>query len=534
MTRVSDQLTIDDLAGLFGRFEEDLRQSMFVRDVAAASSSALDPRKISQAYLRTATAGGGALWGAVYSADVPNARLLASVEPSAASLRFSAEVDRDLICDEPTFASGVLPTVMPPGLVADTEAPPHVWVLGPIRFGNECLGAAVLGFESEELMPHAAVLNDAYRQLASALHNAGLYEAQSEVARLSRILDDADVRMLASATPEDVCAIAEQGLEDALGTCAIDLQLPHESDARTHQARMDASVRGGRLDVTFRIMERPGSLRVTGGPERRHYTPAEVDFVQRLVSTMALAAESRMLQIERDQMMRARENWVADLSHDIRTPLATIRGYAELLATGEGVDEEEVQRQAGLIAKQATAIERLVKDLRNAFEAHFSTLPVAMTSADIAPLVEEALQAAVWHAGRGRSEIPFERPDHPVFALVDESHFSRVVANIATNAFVHNPPETTVRALLTCDAAAAHITIADDGLGMAPSLAERACKRGERGDSGAPGSGLGMAIVHELTQAIGGQVRVDSVQGRGTSVTVTVPLDPARREACKP
>lgn len=530
---MSEQFTIDDLAGLFGRFEEDLRQSMFVRDIAEASSSALDQREIARAYLRTATSGGGALWGAVYSADMPTARLLASLEPSSAALRFSAEVDRDLICTEPTLATGVLPRAMPPGLIADAEAPPHVWVLGPIRYGKECLGAAVLGFESEETMPHGAILNDAYRQLASALHNAGLYEAQSSVARLGRILDDADVRMLASATPDDVCTVAQQAIEEALGVCDVELTLPRESDARTHAARMDATVRGGRLEVTFRITERPGSLRVAGEPERRHYTPAEVDFVQRLVSTMALAAESRMLQIERDQMMRARENWVADLSHDIRTPLATIRGYAELLATGSDIDESEVQRQSALIAKQATAIERLVQDLRNAFEAHFSTLPVTVNPVDIVPLVEEALQAALWHAGRGRSEVPFERPAHPVVALVDESHFSRVVANIATNAFVHNPPETKVRALLTCDREHAHVTIADDGLGMDPGLAERACRRGERGDSGAPGSGLGMAIVHELTQAIGGQVRVDSVQGKGTSVTVSVPLDSSQSEGCR-
>jgi signal transduction histidine kinase len=523
----AEQFTIEDLAGLFGRFEEDLRQSMLVKDLAAASASALDAAEVAHAYLETAATAGAALWGAVWAAAGDSAELLAEFSPGDVPVRFATGVPLAEPCGAELTTSGRLPHELPPGLdVAPVGGDGHAWVRGELRHGGECLGSVVLGFDAPDAVPQGGILGDAFARLASALHNARLYEAQALAARLNRLLDDADVRMLASATPEDVSAIARESIAEGLGACDVAITLPDASAPTTHVARIELVVKADRLEASFRVMERPGRVRIDGGG-RREFSPAELDFVTRLVSTMALAVESRMLQVERDELMRAREQWVADLSHDIRTPLASIRGYAELLSTGSGIDEAEVQREAGLIARQATAIERLVEDLQTAFRLRFDKLPVSLTSTDIGPLVAEALEAALWHAGRGRSEIPFDRPEQPVQALVDRSHFSRVVANIATNALVHNPPETRVSAVLTAEAGRAHLTIADDGLGMDEALAERVCRRGQRGpDRGVPGSGLGMAIAHELTHAMGGQIRVESAQGRGTAVTVSVPLDP--------
>jgi len=522
-SHTGEQLTINDLEGLFGRFEEDLQQSMLVRELAAAASTALDAAALSQAYLETASAAGGVAWGAVYAAGHPSARLLAAVPLDARRFSFASSVPRDEICGNRAATSGRLEESYPPGLAGVHPSPAHHWVLSTIGSSDECLGGVVLGFENAEDVPHPGVLTDAVRQLSAALHNARLYEHQARSAQLNRVLDDADVRMMASTTPEDILAITRASMQDGLDARDIAIELPSEAAPISASARTAVSVHEGRLVASFRVMERAGELRLSVEPGRE-LAAMEVAFAQRLLSTMSLALESRMLHLERDRMMRVREEWVADLSHDIRTPLATIRGYAELLATGSGVEESEVRREAGLIARQASAIERLVQDLQTAFKLHFSTLPVSLVSTELGSVVEEALEAALWHAGRGHGPVVLDRPDHPIRALVDPSHFSRIVSNLAINAFVHNPPETPVRALLDHDEEHAFVTIADDGLGMDPKLAARACRRGERGDRQGPGSGLGMAIVHELTQALGGQVRVDSAKGRGTSVTVSVPL----------
>jgi len=507
---------------------------MFVRDVAAASCEALAVPEIARAYLKTATTAGGAAWGAVYMVEGDVARLAATAAQKPEAPSFGAEVPRSALCDaSETGTTRTVASAPPPGMTSPADASGHVWVLGRMSFGGECLAAVVLGFESEDRVPHGAVLDDAHTRLAAVLHNARLYEAQGRSARLSALLDEADVRMLASATPEDVWSVTVRTLEEGLDAYAVVLSLPDDATPKTRAARIGVVLKGDRLEATFRVMERPGSLRLRLPAKRGPLDQSELDFVQRLLSTTALAVESQLLQRERERLMRAREDWVADLSHDIRTPLASIRGYAELLATGTGIDEAEVQREAGLIARQATAIERLVQDLHTAFRLRCNTLPVSLTSVDLIPIVQEALEIAIWHAGRGRADVPFEHPDHPVFARIDPSHFSRIVTNLATNAFVHNPPETHVWAALTCDISRAHVVVADDGLGMDPELAERVRLRGERGPGqSTPGSGLGMAIVHELTRDIGGQVRIDSAQGRGTAVTVSVELDREKTSGC--
>lgn len=522
----SEHLTIEDLAGLFGRFEEDLRQTMFVKDVAAASSAALDVAEIADAYLHATITAGVASWGALYTVADDSAHLQAVAPQQPGFPAFAPDLSRATVCDAgPGITSGRVVDTSPPGLTDTGGREADAWAFGRVAHGGECLGAVVLGFESEERRPHEAVLEDAFGRLASALHNARLYESQARAARLSGLLEDADVRMLASATSEDVFEITRATLLEALHADDVQLKLPGEDAPMMHRERTDLGVSDGVLEATFRVMERPGELRLVLPRGRPEPDAAELDFVRRLLSTTALAVEARLLQRERDQLMRAREEWVADLSHDIRTPLASIRGYAELLATGSGIDEQEVQREAKLIARGATAIERLVEDLHTAFRLRVSTLPASLEAVDLVPVVTEALEIAIWHAGRGRLGVPFEHPDPPVMALVDPSHYSRIVTNLATNAFVHNPPETHVWARLECDATRAHLTIADDGLGMDPDLAQRACVRGERGATHSPGSGLGMAIVLELASAIGGQVSIDSAQGRGTAVTVSVALD---------
>lgn len=530
----SEYLTIDDLAGLFGRFEEDLRQTIFVRDVAAASSAGLDVDDIARAYLDASTTAGGAEWGALYVVNHDRAELRGVVAQTADPPGFDEEIDTAAVCDSSaSVKSGTTAASPPPGLNEVGGAGAHSWVASEIRFGRECLAASVLGFISEERVPHDSTLRDAHTRLAAALHNARLFEAQSRSAELGRLLDDADVRMLASATPDDVWSVTVQTLEEALGAREVVLTLPDETTPTTSAARIGVELKVDRLAISFRVRERPGSMHLRLPKKRRGLDTMEQDFVTRLLSTTALAVEAQLLQREREGLMRAREEWVADLSHDIRTPLASIRGYAELLATGTGVDEQEVRREAGLIARQATAIERLVEDLHTAFRLRGNSLPVSLVSVDLTPIAEEALEIAIWHAGRGRIHVPFEHPAHPVFARVDPLHFSRIVTNLAANAFVHNTPETKVWASLACDGTDAHLTVADDGCGMDSKLAQRVLRRGERGpDRTAPGSGLGMAIVHELASDIGARVRIDSAQGSGTAVTVSVELDPSRDSDC--
>lgn len=522
---MSEQLTIEDLAGLFGRFEEDLRQSLFVKNIAAAASATLDPEGIARAFLKTAIEAGGVGWGAVFTTSEGRARLLAADAAAGASVLHFAPAPRARQCVETETRSGRLPANRPPHLVSAVGPMRDHWLSGSMPYGSHECVEVVLGFPDADAAPHSGVFEDMLARLASALRNAGLYHVQERAARLARVLDEADVRMLGSESVEAICDVARASIGEALGAMDVELTLPQESDPRMPQTRSRLRVKSGTLEARFRVMERAGLLRARLAAGTRSIGEDERDFVSRLLSNTALAIESRMLQLERDRLMRAREEWVADLSHDIRTPLASIRGYAELLSTGSDIPEHEVQREAGLIARQAKAIERLVEDLHSAFRLRCDVMPVTIAPADLVPLTEEALEIALWHAGRGRHEVPFEHPPGAVVAMVDQSHYQRIVTNLATNAFVHNPPETRVWAVLRTDDTHARITVADSGLGMDAELAGRVHERGERGTTGrAAGSGLGMAIVHELAGAIDGTVDIVTTPGEGTEITVSVPL----------
>lgn len=523
---MSEQLTIEDLAGLFGRFEQDLRQTLFVKDVAAAASESLDPEGIARAFLRTAIDEGGVRWGAVFATSEGSARLLASDAFGESAAPLFAPAPRVRHCAEPSTRQGHLPAVRPPHFVSAPRAlAASYWIAGVMPYGSHECVEMVLGFTDAESAPHGGVLEDALARLAAALRNADLYRTQERAARLGRVLDEADVRMLAAQSVEDISEIARATLAGALRARDVELTLPRESDPRMRQSRARLRTKGGMLEAAFRVNERAGSLRLHLPAGTRVLSDDERDFVSRLLSNTALAVESRMLQAERERLMRAREEWVADLSHDIRTPLASIRGYAELLSTGSDIPGHEVRREAGLIARQAKAIERLVEDLHSAFRLRCDVMPVTMAPADLVPLTDEALEIALWHAGRGRHEVPFDHPAGAVVAMVDPSHYQRIVTNLATNAFVHNPPETRVWAFMRSDDTHAHITIADSGLGMDAELAGRVHERGQRGTTGrAAGSGLGMAIVHELAGAIGGSVGIVTTPGEGTEITVSVPL----------
>ena len=112
--------------------------------------------------------------------------------------------------------------------------------------------------------------------------------------------------------------------------------------------------------------------------------------------------------------------------------------------------------------------------------------------------------------------------------LGDEDRLRQVIANIVGNALVHTPPATPIELRVDADGRAARIAVIDHGPGMPPDVAARVTQRFYRADPARArhrgGSGLGMSIADAAVIAHGGEIAVDSALGRGTTVTVTLPL----------
>jgi len=221
--------------------------------------------------------------------------------------------------------------------------------------------------------------------------------------------------------------------------------------------------------------------------------------------------------------------FVADASHELRTPVTTIRGYAELyriggLPAGEPLDEAMRRTE-----QEAVRMARLVDDLLTLAKLDRGR-PLERRPVDLAVLVADAARDAT--AVDGDRAITTALPALTGAAVVegDEDRLRQVIANVVGNALVHTPPGTPIELRVDATADRACVAVVDHGPGMPPDVAAKVTRRFYRADPARArhrgGSGLGMSIADAAVAAHGGSIGVDSTEGVGTTVTVSLPLAP--------
>lgn len=271
---------------------------------------------------------------------------------------------------------------------------------------------------------------------------------------------------------------------------------------------------------------------------------------------LALNAMLDRLETAFDERARTEERlrqFVGDASHELRTPVQTIRGYAEMYRMGALGDSTELDDAMRRTEQEAVRMAALVEELLTL--ARFDQArPLQRQAVDVAQLVRDAGADAL--AVQPERPIRVEAPDH---AIVDgdEYHLRQVLANVVGNAIVHTPVAAAVSIAVIVDATAGEVlvTVHDDGPGMPAELADRAFERFVRADtsrsrrrtgpgfgmsgpstsgpgtSGIGGSGLGLAIALAAVDAHGGTVTLETAEGRGTTVSIRLPGAPAALDA---
>ena len=228
---------------------------------------------------------------------------------------------------------------------------------------------------------------------------------------------------------------------------------------------------------------------------------------------------------ERTASERRLRRFVADASHELQTPLTSVRGYAELFRRGAADRPEDLANAMRRIEAEAERMGVLVDDLL--LLAHLDQgRPMERTPVDLAAVTRElAGDARVVEPGR---PIEVDAPE-PVLVEGDEARLRQVVANLLSNARVHTPPGTPVLVRVAREGGEAVLEVADRGPGMSPGQAERVFERFFRADASraraSGGSGLGLSIVSALVAAHGGLVRIISEPGRGAAFQVRLPVD---------
>ncbi|ASA21497.1 sensor histidine kinase [Paenibacillus donghaensis] len=250
----------------------------------------------------------------------------------------------------------------------------------------------------------------------------------------------------------------------------------------------------------------------------------------RVFSDVMVSIEKLSSALQREQAMRKqtenlREEWIAGITHDLKTPLSSITGYAHLLAEPSYEwSLEEVRRFSGTMLDKSAHMDLLINDLAMTYRLKSGILPPATLDIELNAWLRRALdQAAADPAYGEQQRIIYYAAPQEVWAKIYTPWLERVVNNVAANALLHNPPDTVLTvSLLAAEAGSGYtIRFADNGDGMDEATLERLFERYYRGtDTASPsqGSGLGMAIAKGLIEAMGGRIAVETVLGEGTVI----------------
>ena len=278
------------------------------------------------------------------------------------------------------------------------------------------------------------------------------------------------------------------------------------------------------LSPLERMAEKSGAI-AAGDLSQR----VEPDDPRTEVGRLGSALNAMLAQIERAfaERLAAEERlrqFVADASHELRTPVTSIRGYAELFRRGAGDRPADLANVLRRIEQEGERMGELVEELLLLARLDQGLL-LEQRPVDMSAVVDAAIDAA-------RAAEP-ERPievnlQSPLVVLGAESRLRQVVDNLLTNARVHTPPGTPIDVRLAGEDAEAVLEVADEGPGVPAEEAEKIFERFHRTDQSRTrrqgGVGLGLAIVRSLVEAYGGAVEYHPRPGGGSVFRVVLPL----------
>ena len=284
---------------------------------------------------------------------------------------------------------------------------------------------------------------------------------------------------------------------------------------RPAQARLsaveDAARRFGEGDLAARAPEIGGD---------------EVAAVAKAFNRMAADLAARQAQlVEAD---RARRQLLADVSHELMTPLTAIRGYAETLGLPQFLPaSKEGQRAVKVIHEEGERIERLVKDLLDLARFEAGGISLALENVDVDEIFERVSERHAQAAQEKNVTIQVESSDDDIRLVGDPHRLEQAVQNLASNALRHTPPGGRIRLGASRQDGTVKVTVADNGVGIPEQHLPHVFDRFYKADQARSqsGSGLGLSIVKAIVERHGGTVAVRSRQGVETVFEIVLPAD---------
>jgi signal transduction histidine kinase len=222
-----------------------------------------------------------------------------------------------------------------------------------------------------------------------------------------------------------------------------------------------------------------------------------------------MAKQLERMEKEKKHLEENKQRMLVDLSHDLKTPMTTIRGYIEAMELGLINEEERRQRILRLISDKAELVSELIDDIFELSKLDSPNYPFNVQIADIAEFTRE-IAAEYYEVFAEKNFIfQFEIPKGEINFSFNYTWLYRAVSNILSNAIKYNPPGTTVRLKLLTTEKGVEIHIQDDGVGIPLALKENifeAFVRGDQSRKSDGGTGLGLAIAKQVIEKHGGNI----------------------------
>lgn len=249
-----------------------------------------------------------------------------------------------------------------------------------------------------------------------------------------------------------------------------------------------------------------------------------------LVATLEqLTATLKLHKHQQETLERTREDWISGLSHDLKTPLSSISGYAQMLeAPGYDWSTQETRKFASIMNEKSSYMMELLDELTLTFRLKNQALPLAREQVDINEFIRRIVIQFINDPSNVEMKFTFVPAPQMIHAQIDPMWFQRIIDNLIANAVKYNPPGTEIKiSVSTIERHLFVVFIEDNGVGMETETLDKLFDRYYRGTNThdtSTGTGLGLAITKQLVQLHDGSIHVDSVPEKGTAVRIIVPV----------
>jgi two-component system, OmpR family, phosphate regulon sensor histidine kinase PhoR len=229
------------------------------------------------------------------------------------------------------------------------------------------------------------------------------------------------------------------------------------------------------------------------------------------------------------RLERVRQDFVANVSHEFKTPLTAIQGFAETLLAGALDDPENNRRFLEIIRNHAMRLARLTNDLLKLARIEAGKMELEFSSVGLLELIEACTETTLLKANRKEITLEITVPPQLPAVRGDAALLRDVLQNLLDNAIQYTPPRGHIAVAASAGKREAVITVTDTGIGIPLADSERIFERFYRVDAArsreAGGTGLGLSIAKHIVEAHGGKLWVESTVGEGSKFSFSLPLD---------